>query len=132
MLVGIADAENLSTKAMKTRKKLFGQEHNKTLRSMTLLGLAYQLGGRLKEAEELQAQVLETRSRVPGAEHPSTISSMDNLASIYGNQGRWKEAEELGLHLRPKVRMSNNSRSSCDDMALIAIFQIYLALPVGI
>ena len=95
----VADAEKMSIKAMKARKKMLGQEHVETLCSMGMVGLAYSLGGRWKEAEELEVQVMETRKRVLGAEHPDTLTSMANLASTFRNQGRWKEAEELEVQV---------------------------------
>jgi hypothetical protein len=69
------------------RKKLFGLEHNETLSSMGLIGLAYSLGGRWKEAKELEIQVMKTRQRILGKEHPDTLISIVNLASTYRNQG---------------------------------------------
>ena len=95
----VADAEKMSIKAMKVRKKIFGQEHKETLSSMGMVGLVYNLGGRWKEAEELGVQVMETRKRVLGAKHLDTLISMANLASTYRNQGRWKEAEELEVQV---------------------------------
>jgi tetratricopeptide (TPR) repeat protein len=91
----VDEAEKISTMAMKTRRKLFGQEHIETLDSIAMVGLAYSLGGRWKEAEELEVQAIEIRKRVLGAEHPNTLMSICYLASTYWNQGRWKEAEEL-------------------------------------
>ena len=95
----VGDAEKMSVKAMKTRRKLFGQEHKETLSGMAMVGLAYGLGGQWKKAEELEVQVMETRKRMLGEEHPSTLTSMANLASTYRNQGRWKEAEELKVQV---------------------------------
>jgi len=42
----VADAERMSMMSMKARKKLLGPEHSKSLSSMAMVGLAYQLGGR--------------------------------------------------------------------------------------
>ena len=95
----VADAETMSMKAMKTRQKLFGREHEETLRSMAMTGLTYGLSGRWNDAEELQVQVMETRVRMLGAEHPNTLISKSNLASTYSEQGRWKEAEELQVQV---------------------------------
>ena len=95
----IAEAVNLSEIAMKVRKKMLGQEHEETLSSIGMVGLAYSLGGGWKEAEELQVQVIEITKRVLGEEHPDTLSSIANLASIYWDQGRWKEAEELQVQV---------------------------------
>ena len=95
----IVDAEKMSLKAMNTRAKLFGQEHDETLNAMAMVGLAYSLGGRQKEAEELRLKLMETRKRVSGEENPSTLTSMVNLASTYWSQGRWKEAEDLEVQV---------------------------------
>jgi tetratricopeptide (TPR) repeat protein len=94
-----ADAEKMSVKSMKVREKLLGKDQEKTLSSMAMVGLAYNLQGRWKEAEELYMQVMETRKRVLREEHPDTLASMANLASTYRNQGRWKEAEELDVQV---------------------------------
>ncbi|KAL5373074.1 hypothetical protein DPSP01_012980 [Paraphaeosphaeria sporulosa] len=77
----ITDAETLAVKSMKARKKVLGQEHEDTLRSIAMVGSAYKLGGRWDDAEKLFVQVMETRKRVLGEEHPDTLTSMDNLAS---------------------------------------------------
>jgi UDP-2,3-diacylglucosamine pyrophosphatase LpxH len=95
----IADAEMLATKAMKARKKVLGQEHEDTLWSAAMVGLAYKLGGRWDEAEKLQVQVMETCKTKLGADHPNTLTSMANLASTYRNQGRWDEAEKLQVQV---------------------------------
>ena len=95
----ITEAVDLSEIAMKVRKKILGQEHQETLSSIGMVGLAYVLGGRWKEAEKLQLQVMETTKRVLGEEHPDTLTSIANLASTYWNQGRWKEAEELEVQV---------------------------------
>ena len=84
----ITEAVDLSEKAMKVRGELLGQEHEETLDSISMAGLAYKLGGRWKEAEKLEVQVMEIRKTVLGEEHPSTLTSIGNLASIYWSQGR--------------------------------------------
>ena len=76
----ITEAVDLSKTAMKVRKRILGQEHEETLNSMSIVGLAYSLGGQWKEAKELNMQVMETRKRMLGEEHPDTLTSMCNLA----------------------------------------------------
>jgi hypothetical protein len=93
------NAKKLAIKSMKARTKLFSREHEDTLNSIEIVGLAYNLGGEWKKAAEIRLEVMETRKRVLGAEHPSTLTSMANLASTYRNQGRWKEAEELEVQV---------------------------------
>ncbi|KAF2473130.1 TPR-like protein [Lindgomyces ingoldianus] len=100
LLIGSAsDAEKMSIKSMKVRRRLLGTEQGETLNSMTMVALACKLGGRLEKAEELEVQVMETRKRVLREEHPDTLTSMANLASTYRNQGRLKEAEELEVQV---------------------------------
>ena len=107
----ITEAVDLSEMAMKVRKNILGQEHEETLGSMGMVGLAYNLGGRWKEAEELNVQVMEIRKRVLGEEHPDTLTSIANLASTYRNQGRWKEAIDLMnecIHLQTRILGANH------------------------
>ncbi|KAF2249838.1 TPR-like protein [Trematosphaeria pertusa] len=95
----VGEVEEMSTRSMKARIRLFGKESAETLSSMAMLGLAKTLKGQWKEAEELEVQVMETSKRVLGEEHPDTLISMGNLASTYWNQGRRKEAEELEVQV---------------------------------
>ncbi|EMR84639.1 putative tpr domain protein [Botrytis cinerea BcDW1] len=93
------DAEKLSVKAMKVRKRIFGREHDDTLRSMAIVGLIYIFRGQWDAAEELQVQMMETCKKKLGVDHPFTLTSMNNLALTYSNQGRWDAAEELQVQV---------------------------------
>ncbi|KAI1524482.1 kinesin [Pyrenophora tritici-repentis] len=118
----IADAEMLTTKAMKARKKVLGQEHEDTLWSVAMVGLAYKLGGRWDDAEKLEVQVMETRKKKLGADHPSTLTSMANLASTYRNQGRWDAAEELDVQVMEtrKKKLGADHPDTLTSMANLA------------
>jgi len=94
-----SDAEKMSVKSMKERKRQLGEDDDETLMSQAMVALAYKLRGRWEEAEELQVQVMETSRRVLGQEHQNTLISMGNLALTYLYRGRWKEAEELELQV---------------------------------
>ncbi|KAF2035026.1 TPR-like protein [Setomelanomma holmii] len=93
------EAEELFKQVMETRKRLFGNEHEWTLSSMTNLALTYSAQGRWKEAEELEIEVIETKKTLLGDEHPSTLTSMGNLATTLWDKGRRKEAEELEVQV---------------------------------
>ncbi|KAF2838466.1 putative kinesin [Patellaria atrata CBS 101060] len=71
----LSDAEKLSMRSMKVRTKLLGREHEDTLSSMGMVGLATSLAG-----------------RVLGEEHPDTLTSMANLAFTFKVQGRKVDA----------------------------------------
>ena len=95
----IVEAIELSELAMKVRENILGQEHKRTLASMSMVCSAYILGGRWKEAEKIEVYVMESSKRLLGEEHLRTLKSTSDLALIYWNQGRWKEAAELGMHV---------------------------------
>jgi hypothetical protein len=58
MAGNIVEAERMLVKAMKSRKKIFGQEHEETLNSMALVGKVYKLSSRWDKAEKLFMQVI--------------------------------------------------------------------------
>ncbi|KAH8591115.1 hypothetical protein B0O99DRAFT_579085 [Bisporella sp. PMI_857] len=99
------EAENMSVEAMKVRKRILGREHNDTLDSMAMVGLAYRLRARWDDAEKLFVQVIETHKKKLGVDHPDTLISMANLASTYRNQGRWDAAEELEVQVMEARKM---------------------------
>jgi hypothetical protein len=119
----IADAKTLAIKSMGARKKVLGQEHEDTLWSIALVGLAYHLGGRWDDAEKLFVQVMETRKTKLGADHPSTLTSMANLASTYWNQGRWDDAEKLEVQVMEtsKTKLGADHPSTLTSMNNLAI-----------
>jgi hypothetical protein len=101
----IADAEMLAGKAMKARKKVLGQEHEDTLWSVAMVGLAYKLGGRWDDAEKLEVQVMETSKTKLGADHPDTLTSMNNLAYTHKSLGREVDAIDVAVYaVKQKIR----------------------------
>ncbi|MCJ1386364.1 hypothetical protein MMC17_009490, partial [Xylographa soralifera] len=50
------EAEKMSVQALKVRKRILGREHEDTLNSMAMVGLAYELRGLWEAAEKLQLQ----------------------------------------------------------------------------
>lgn len=89
------EAETMSVRAMKVRKKILGNKHEYTLSGMAMVGLAYKLNGRWDAAEELDVQVMETRKTKLGVDHPDTLTSMNNLA--FTLKGNGKEIEAIRL-----------------------------------
>ncbi|KAI9655758.1 MAG: hypothetical protein M1821_005193 [Bathelium mastoideum] len=95
----IATAEEMSAKAMKTRKNILTQDDRRILSSMSQVGSVYAMAGRWSEAEELRVEGMEASKRVLGSDHPDTLTSIGNLASTYDSQGRWNEAEKLRVQV---------------------------------
>ena len=116
------EAETMAVYAMKVRTKILGNEHDNTLNSIAMVGLAYSLNGRWDNAEKLFVQVMETRKTKLGADHPSTLTSMANLASTYRNQGRWDDAEKLEVQVieMSKTKLGADHPSTLTSMANLA------------
>jgi len=92
-------AEPQLAKALEARKRLLGDDHPDTLKSMNNLARLYFTQGRYDEAEPIYLETLEIRKRVLGDDHPDTLNSMHNLARLYRSQGRYDEAEPLVLEV---------------------------------
>lgn len=88
-------AERMASEAMETRKKIIGEDDNKTLQSTSLFAMVISDEGQWEKAEKLQVQLIETHKKKLGAGHPDTLNVMSSLASTYYKQGRWEEAEKL-------------------------------------
>ena len=101
----LKETEELEMRVLEVRKRILGEDHPDTLRSMANLAVTYSRQGREGEAEELLVRVVEIRKRVLGEEHPDTLTTMENLAVTYNKQGRQEEAEELEARVL-KVRKS--------------------------
>jgi tetratricopeptide (TPR) repeat protein len=118
----ITDAKEFALKSMKARSRALGQEHEDTLWSKEMVGLAYELGGQWDVAEKSFLQVVETRKKKLGADHPDTLMSMANLALTYRNQGRWDTAKELFVQVieTSKKKLGADHLDTLTSMANLA------------
>ncbi|KAH8159052.1 hypothetical protein CIB48_g9195 [Xylaria polymorpha] len=76
-------------------QKLLGEQHRKTINTISGLGVTYSRQGKYEEAEKLHRQALELHKEVLGRRHPDTLISMSNLSTALNNQGKYEEAEKL-------------------------------------
>jgi tetratricopeptide (TPR) repeat protein len=90
-------AEPLLLKALKMRKKQFGDYHPDTAMSMNNLAALYRSQGRYESAEPLFLEALEIIKEQLGNRHPNTATSLNNLAALYESMGRYESAEPLYL-----------------------------------
>lgn len=67
---------------LELRKRVWGDEHPDTLRSMNNLARLYSKFGRHQEAMQLDKQTVEAKHAVWGRAHPSSLSSARKLARI--------------------------------------------------
>ncbi|KAL8396664.1 hypothetical protein RB594_003650 [Gaeumannomyces avenae] len=89
------DREPVDEKAYELRKRVLGDKHPDTIRSMAELATTYHALGRYGEGEKISAEVLALRRGLLGDKHPDTIRSTVDLATTYHALGRYGEAEKI-------------------------------------
>jgi tetratricopeptide (TPR) repeat protein len=106
--LGLYDvAFSLQDRALTTRRRLLGDDHPDTVRSIEAMGLLQQYRGKFPEAERLYREVLEVSRRVLGDSHSDTLSAMSNVGDILRAQGKFQEAETFCREaLRERRRLS--------------------------
>ena len=67
-------------------------------RSLSSIGLVYQVTGRFAEADKVLSRSLAMREQLLGPDHPDVANSLNNLGHGYWLEGRYTEAE--AAHLR--------------------------------
>jgi len=100
------DASQVWRSILEIRRKVFGAEHETTLKSMHELAWARVKSKGNKDALELAASTLNLRQKVLGDEHEDTLHSMNLLRYLYIELAAWKKASEINaklLDLRKKV-----------------------------
>ena len=90
-----ARAEELARRALDARMTLLGPNHQKTLESMTQLGLILHREGHAAEAEKTELRAYEGTRRILGPDNSLTLEAEDYLASALVYLGRFDEAEKL-------------------------------------
>ncbi len=89
------EAESLYLVLLKVNLNELGEEHQKTLVTMSNLAELYVSTGRHDDAESLYDRAIEIKKRTLGEQHLSSLSTMSSLALLYISQGRHDEADEL-------------------------------------
>ena len=88
------EAEQLFLDILPTQRRVDGDEHWRTLRSVSGLAMVYKERARYDEAEKLFIEALEGRRHNLGDTHSSTIESMNNLIKLYKAWNKPEKAEE--------------------------------------
>ncbi|KAL8856213.1 MAG: hypothetical protein Q9178_007178 [Gyalolechia marmorata] len=82
-----ADVYLVKAFLLTTRRKMYGEEHPKTISAMNNLANTLSDQGRLDEAASMQQEVLEKLRGILGHKHPDTILAINNLANTLHDQG---------------------------------------------
>ncbi|KAL8398599.1 hypothetical protein RB596_005941 [Gaeumannomyces avenae] len=93
------EKEPVDERAYGLRKKVLGDKHPDTIRSMADLATTYHNQGRYDKAEKMKVEVLALRRDVLGDKHPDTIRSMAELATTYSCQGKHNEAKKMRVEV---------------------------------
>jgi tetratricopeptide (TPR) repeat protein/predicted Ser/Thr protein kinase len=79
--------------ALEVRRRLLGNDHPDTIRSINSVGYLLQMQGKLDQAEPLHREALERSRRALGDDHAETQTSINNMATLLEAQGKLAEAE---------------------------------------
>jgi tetratricopeptide (TPR) repeat protein len=104
------------------RKKILGEDHPDTLKSMSDLSIVYISLGRQSDSVKLDEAILALRMKKLGNDHPDTLASMNNLAIGYSSIGQYEESLKLNqktLVLRTKT-LGDDHLASLQSMGNIA------------
>jgi tetratricopeptide (TPR) repeat protein len=90
-----AEAQREIERAVDLRRRVLGEEHPDTLRSLVSLANTIRAQGKYQEAEALYARVLRVQQRVLGEDHPDTFATMNDLAHDYHDETKYPESLAL-------------------------------------
>jgi len=88
------EAEEHLKKALETRRRILGNNHQDTLKSITIMGNLFFKQRKFKEAEKYYLEALKGRLALLGNEHEDTLKAMNNMGILLATQGKFVEAEE--------------------------------------
>ena len=85
-------------------RKLFGEDHSRTLGVMGNMASNLSSLGNYEEAQRLLETVLEKQKKFLGEDHKDTLASKNNLALILYNLGKYEDALALQQEMLEKTR----------------------------
>jgi CHAT domain-containing protein/tetratricopeptide (TPR) repeat protein len=94
-----SEAEPLYLRALALSERAFGQDHLKTIASVSDLAMYYEAQERYALAEPLITRAWKASERLLGTDHPTTLALINNAATLYESEQRYGDAEPLLLHV---------------------------------
>jgi eukaryotic-like serine/threonine-protein kinase len=89
----LESARPLQESALATRRRVLGEEHPDTLRSVVEMSTILVQIGQFQEAESLLRSAIDKCRRVLGEDHPLTLVSTSNMSTTLQAQGKLADAE---------------------------------------
>ena len=90
-----AKAESLLLPAIATERRLLGDGHPETLRTLAELANSHWYQARFAQAATLYQEIVTRRTDALGPDHPDTLRANFDLASAYVGENRLADAETL-------------------------------------
>ncbi len=90
-----SQARQLHERVLVIFRRILGDEHPDTLRTMSSLATTLRAEGDLAGARQLQERVIEMSRRILGDEHTDTLTFMNNLAETLDAQGDLAGSRQL-------------------------------------
>jgi tetratricopeptide (TPR) repeat protein len=114
--------------ALRTRKRLFGDDSLAAAESLNELGELYLAQGRYADAEPLFRRSAAIREESLGSDHPEVAETLNNLSYLYWRQGRYAEAVPLAqraLKIQERALGPNHPEvaASLNSLANLYFFQ---------
>jgi tetratricopeptide (TPR) repeat protein len=88
----LEEAAALQARTLEIKRRVMGNKHFETLRSLANLGFVLQDQGRLQEAESLLVEAYQTGVATLGSDHPGTYRAIYRLARVTALQNKRDEA----------------------------------------
>ncbi|MEW6745450.1 MAG: tetratricopeptide repeat protein [Planctomycetota bacterium] len=121
----LEDAEDQLRQALELDRKVFGDRHPETLKTMNNLALTLRELGSVREAEGLHRETLAIQHVVLGPGHPDTQRSLLNLINLVRGQGRISVirplVEELVAAKRERATSASATPEDLNDYAWILL-----------
>ena len=103
--LGLYDrAEPMLMSALEIRRRVLGDRHPDTLRSINNAGSLRHNQGKLEDAERYHREALEGFRRVLGDDDPDTLRAMKNMGDLLYALGKMQEAEPYYREALEKLR----------------------------
>lgn len=94
----------LQESALATRRRVLGEEHPETIRSINQMGLLLDSQGKLIDAEPYYIEAASKSQRELGEDHPSTLDYLSNIGNLLRARGNFDQAEPYILETLEKRR----------------------------
>jgi len=121
----LEQARPLLEEALDEQRKLLGDEHTETLRTMMDLAWQCVLDKHYQDAERLYLEALETGNRALGRDHETTLQAMGYLGNVYRLQGRYDEAESLLVEALESQRRVLGEEHAMTQYTIAYLAQLY-------